>query len=163
MAKKWNKDHVRLDWNLDNLFESNETLSQHAHEFFYLKFVFFFFFLVRSFHSGFWQRRGHEEEVEIDGLAKGYVANCCVIGWTKRRTLLWPVEQRTWRRDFGSNSEWEKHNYFKCSYQFHCSGSLPQFSVKTLWDIDNQEKRDKLCTLSLVCYCRCVMNAILSL
>lgn len=42
MAKKWNKDHVRLDWNLDNLFESNETLSQHAHEFFYLKFVFLF-------------------------------------------------------------------------------------------------------------------------
>lgn len=54
MAEKWNKDPVRLDWNLDNLFESNETLSQQAHEFFYLKFVFPFF--VPAIHSGFFGR-----------------------------------------------------------------------------------------------------------
>lgn len=41
-AAKWNKDHVRPDWNLDSFSESNETRSQHAHKVFYLKFVFLF-------------------------------------------------------------------------------------------------------------------------
>lgn len=59
------------------IFESNETLSLHAHKVFYLKFIFLF---CPVYPFGFWQSRGREEEVEIDGSREGYAANCRMIG-----------------------------------------------------------------------------------
>lgn len=158
MAVKWNKDHARLHWNLYDLFESNETLSQRAHEVFYLKFVFLF---APSIHSGFWQSRGHEEEVEIDGSAKGYVANCRVIGWTKPNASVsgWTENLMLW---FWLRIKAGKCNYFKCSQHFCCSGGLPGFSINSVGYWHSETAITKCVSM---CYCRCVkkMTFILSL
>lgn len=104
-------------------------------------------FFVRSIDSGYWQIWGHEEEVEIDGSAKGYVCNCCVIGWTKDRTLVWLVQQRSQRRDFGLESKWGKCNYCKWSQRFCWSGWLPDFSISEILTI--RKSRITTCAPSL--------------